>query len=279
MRKIALLDVDNTLVSNKTSEFNHILLNELKNNNLDEVWLFSGRTGLETYHNIITSLSNPTKNWHKQLIFSVMTYLEEEYDLNVRGAILPYDHYFNLQSGDGYLEKGLRDIEVLVLGEGEEPSPSIFYKALSENLSNIDEEMALNLILNEDTTKTLQFLHFLKNLFPPSIKEGNNSNSNNNNVKIQFSNKKLHEYYETDDELFHFYPIDSIEKTLISFYDDRTDNLEAVEKQFLSFLELNQSPFEINGVQSKLSDFISLNVYHIQDINSPHLSSPQLVTK
>lgn len=89
--KIAFLDVDQTLVDNRSSEYNENLIHYLNTHQFDEVYLVTGRNTNDFWQHVL-HMGRIPPNWRDQLLCNVVRNLKDR-GINVVGVSTPYDHY------------------------------------------------------------------------------------------------------------------------------------------------------------------------------------------
>lgn len=98
MKKIALLDIDMTIVDNITSEFNINLIKFLQEQQINEVYLVTGRNISDLWQHILQKGKIKNNDWKQQLLPNVVLKLQKE-SLAVMAVSTPYDHYLCQEPG------------------------------------------------------------------------------------------------------------------------------------------------------------------------------------
>lgn len=87
--RVALVDVDMTLINNKNSKYNEALIEHLKH--YDAVYLITGRNLNDTWQHVL-QLGSPPPKWQNQLLFNIKEHLLQQ-GVKLKAVSTPYDHY------------------------------------------------------------------------------------------------------------------------------------------------------------------------------------------
>jgi len=171
VKKIALVDIDNCLISNKTSDYNEELIKHLLQQKFNGIYLVTGRTSSDIHLHVLQG-GNPSGDWQGQLLTKIPDNLKK-LDLQINGITTPHDVV--RQNPDGSIIEN-NGVHVALTDE------SCKYLQLEKKLlslqkndiSNIvkvsreerfdESDIVTHLVIKNDTEKRGQILNLLDNL-------------------------------------------------------------------------------------------------------------------
>jgi len=142
MTRIALLDVDMTLVDNTTSCYNEGLLEYLSSNPFDKVYLVTGRNTNEFWQHVLKMGVKPV-GWRDQLLFNVIDKLKH-CGIPILGASTPYDHYLSKEPGGPQLD-GSQTLMFKIDKAGD--AAEQFYMPFEKEIASYSDELVTQSLL------------------------------------------------------------------------------------------------------------------------------------
>lgn len=154
-QKIALVDIDQCLISNRDSEYNENLLGFLEEGKYDQIWLISGRTTQDLIMHVLKDKPEQDQTWKMQLLINIEKQLTQRFSVKFRGISTPHDHVLQTTPGTGRekykaLEQQLNNI-----------NNHVEFRANNESRFIEDENIVMQLVLSDDTEKKGQTQHLL----------------------------------------------------------------------------------------------------------------------
>jgi hypothetical protein len=165
MKKIAFVDIDMCLISNEKSSYNHKLISYLKDNNFDEVWLLTGRTTQDLWCHVLNKENVTDEQWKMQLLRNINIFLGSELGECFKGISTPHDHEKKSRPGEG---RSVQDDR----GESYDNRESLLLNdtlPLSAHSFGTDEDLIMNLMMSNDTTKSGQIKYLLNHINKDNI--------------------------------------------------------------------------------------------------------------
>ena len=182
MTKIALVDIDETLVRNSDSAINEELIARLRDGGYDQVWLFTGRLVSEVHRHVMRmGQQPPPQGWQDQLTVNLVRRLEEA-GIRVAGVSTPADHGRPClesyetntdktaphQPGEGWKSTGLLAYEEeLLLNSRKDEAEKRNVGGIAQRHSDTGERITQQLAYDEDMEKAGQVKHLLSNVVWP----------------------------------------------------------------------------------------------------------------
>lgn len=167
---VAFVDIDDCLISNKTSQYNTALIERLKT--YDRVYLVTGRTIGDIRQHVMQK-GNPHEGWKDQLLMNVPGILEKR-GLKIAGIATPHDQFADIETAGhriSTLEFAEHTPEQL---SGAKAAYVAAEKQLNDSsgeplvefsrLSVRDDYVPMQLAFEGDTEKRGQLTHLVKNI-------------------------------------------------------------------------------------------------------------------
>lgn len=161
--KIALVDIDGTLVRNADSALNESLIQRLKNGGYDQVWLFTGRLASYMPGNLTTDRrTKMVADWPQQLTTRLLQMLRAQ-GLTVPGVSTQADHTMGHQAGQGWQKEGLSAYEArLLASSGTGVTPAVC--GVKEHEVRHDERIQEQVVFQDQSSKKNQAKYLLTHL-------------------------------------------------------------------------------------------------------------------